>query len=149
MSVIGRGIRFLRFNRHRRMSIKAFLYSAEFRFKILFIDPKKIYKEWGIEGEESPEDADISAYRLCRNVALVVEHVCNRTRWESKCLVRALTAQRLLAEKGVESTMYLGCKLDEHGKMVAHAWVRCGKVYVTGGNGEGYAIVDRFRSRIA
>jgi hypothetical protein len=34
--------------------------------------------------------------------------------------------------------------------MVAHAWIRVGKVYVTGGNGaaDGYAIVDRFRARV-
>ena len=29
-------------------------------------------------------------------------------------------------------------------KMVAHAWLRCGKMYVTGGDGTGYSIVDKF-----
>ncbi|WP_051204843.1 lasso peptide biosynthesis B2 protein [Butyrivibrio sp. VCD2006] len=64
--------------------------------------------------------------------------------------MRALTAQKLLLEKGIESTLYLGCKEDETGKMVAHAWIRCGKAYVTGGNGaaDGYAIVEKFRARI-
>ena len=35
--------------------------------------------------------------------------------------------------------------LDENGKMIAHAWLRCGKMYVTGGNGAEYAMVDKFR----
>ena len=41
--------------------------------------------------------------------------------------------------------MYLGCKMNE-GKMVAHAWLRCGAMYVTGGDGvaNGYAVVDKF-----
>ena len=34
-------------------------------------------------------------------------------------------------------------RLEEE-KMVAHAWLRCGEMYVTGGNGEGYAIVSKF-----
>ena len=39
--------------------------------------------------------------------------------------------------------MYLGCGMDR-GKMVAHAWLRCGRMYVTGGDGTGYSVVDRF-----
>ena len=39
--------------------------------------------------------------------------------------------------------MSLGCKIED-GKMVAHAWLRCGEMYVTGGNGAEYAMVDKF-----
>ncbi len=45
--------------------------------------------------------------------------------------------------KGIQSTLYLGCGYDE-GKMVAHAWLRVGKMYVTGGDGTGYSVVDKF-----
>ena len=111
---------------------------------------KKLNKKWGIEGEESSYDAEIDEYRFCKKVSYAVNQVCNKTKWESRCLVRALTAQKLLAETGIDSTLYLGCKLDENKKMVAHAWIRCGKLYVTGGNGEadGYAVVDKFKARI-
>jgi len=33
---------------------------------------------------------------------------------------------------------------DENGKMIAHSWLRCGKMYVMGGNGEGYGVVAKF-----
>jgi hypothetical protein len=117
---------------------------------MLYADTKKLNKKWGIEGEESAYDVPMDVYRYCKKVSYAVNQVCNKTKWESKCLVRALTAQRLLSEKGIDSTMYLGCKLDENQKMVAHAWIRCGKVFVTGGNGaaDGYAIVDKFKARI-
>ena len=65
--------------------------------------------------------------------------------WESKCLVRAMTARKLLKEAGIHSTLYLGVGKDE-GKMIAHAWLRCGQMYVTGGNGSSYAMVAKFRN---
>jgi hypothetical protein len=116
---------------------------------MLYENTGKLNKKWGIEGEESPEDATLDEYRFSKKVAYAVNQVCNKTKWESKCLVRALSAQRLLAEKKIESTMYLGCK-ELDGKMVAHSWIRVGKMYVTGGNGvaDGYAVVAKFKSRI-
>ena len=75
--------------------------------------------------------------------AQIVGKVCDKTPWESKCLVRALAAQRLLCRRGLSSTLYLGCGMEE-GKMVAHAWLRFGEMYVTGGDGGGYTTVARF-----
>ena len=34
----------------------------------------------------------------------------------------------------------------EDGKMIAHAWLRCGLLYVTGGTGQGYSTVAKFRA---
>ena len=150
MSIIGRIYRFIRYNKHKKLTLKAWMLSAYYRFQMLYTDTAKLNKKWGIEGEESPEDVTLREYRICRNVAYSVHRVCSKTKWQSKCLVRALTAQRLLAEKGIESTLYLGCKMDENQEMVAHAWLRVGKAYVSGGNGaeDGYAIVDKFRSKV-
>lgn len=142
VSVIG----FLKNNNYKKWTILAYLYSMEFRFKILTVKPDKLKEQWGVRGEESPEDDDKQNYYIARGISRVVNRICNKTKWESKCLVRALTAQRLLKQKGIASTMYLGCGYDENGKMVAHAWLRVGKMYVTGGNGEGYACVDKFRA---
>ena len=61
--------------------------------------------------------------------------------WRDICLVRTLTTQKRLKQKGISSTIYLGCGSDE-GRMVAHAWL-CGQYYVTGGDGSGYSIVDK------
>ncbi|MCA5963741.1 lasso peptide biosynthesis B2 protein [Blautia sp. RD014234] len=74
-----------------------------------------------------------SPVSICKKVSYAVDQVCQKTKWESKCLVRALTAQKLLRRKKIATTLYLGCGLDENGKMIAHAWLRCGKMYVTGG----------------
>ena len=150
MSLIGRAYRFIRYNEHKVITLKAWVLSARYRFQMLYEKTNKLNNKWGIEGEESPEDATIDEYRFAKKVAYAVNQVCGKTKWESKCLVRALTAQRLLAEKGIESTMYLGIKEDENHKMLAHSWIRVGRMFVTGGNGsaDGYAVVDRFRARV-
>ncbi len=135
--------RFIRYNNMKGLTILAWIYSAFFRFRILTAKANKLAGKWGREGEESPETATLEEYKYAKRVAYAVNHVCNKTKWESKCLVRALTAQKLLRKKGIPSTLYLGCGLND-GKMVAHAWLRCGKMYVTGGNGSEYAIVDKF-----
>lgn len=143
---IARAFRFVKYNRAKKLTARAIFLSAYYRLCILMVKPKKLHKRWGVEGEETDREGIAPwQYRYAYWVSYAVEHVCSRTAWESKCLVRALTAQRLLKTKGIPSTMYLGCKMED-GKMVAHAWLRVGKVYVTGGNGEGYSIVDRFKT---
>ena len=151
MGLFFRGYRFLRYNEHKRETLKAYFWSGIYRYQILYKPSKKLKPKWGIAGEESPKKASLDDYRYAKKVSYAVNQVCSKTKWESKCLVRALTAQKLLAEKGIESTMYLGVKEDGNHKMVAHSWIRVGRVFVTGGNGvaDGYAVVDKFRSRIS
>ena len=143
-SIFAKTFRFIKYNRFWGLTFRALFLSAYYRLCILFVKPMKLQKRWGIEGEESAPDESMDAYRYAYKVSYAVDRVCTRTSWESKCLVRALTAQHMLMKKKISSTLYLGCKMDE-GKMVAHAWLRVGKMYVTGGNGDGYSIVDRFR----
>lgn len=143
--MIKRIYRFIRYNEHKIITLQAWMYSAIYRFQILYKKSDKLKDKWGIRGEESPADEGIESYRYAKKVAYAVNQVCNKTKWESKCLVRALVAQRLLKKKEISSTMYLGCGLDEKGAMIAHAWLRCGKMYVTGGNGKEYATVEKFR----
>lgn len=136
-------VNFLKYNHHKRLTVQAYVYSGFFRLSLLLVKPARLRKYWGTEGKESPAEADAESCRYAKRVAYAVGHVCGKTAWESKCLVRALTAQRLLKRKGIPSTLYLGCGMED-GRMVAHAWLRCGRMYVTGGDGTGYSIVDRF-----
>ena len=83
------------------------------------------------------------------HVAQRVARVARRVPWESKCLVQAMVAQRLLRGYHIESTLYLGVGLDKEkeagNNMIAHAWVRSGPYHICGGNGEGYAVVAKFK----
>ena len=130
------------------MVVKALFYSAKFRLNLKMFEPKRLKKNWGIENEESGEEEPEEQIRYVVKTGKAVLCVCNNTAWESKCLVRALTAQKLLKKKKIHSTLYLGVRQDENGNMLAHAWLRWGKYIVTGGYEDlgKYAVVSRFKS---
>lgn len=136
-------VRFIKYNKSKKMTVEAYIYAGWYRFCILVFKPKKLQKYWGEEGRESSAEEINKNYHVAAHVGQIVNRYCNKTMWESKCLVRALTAQKLLSKRNIHTTLYLGCG-KENDKMVAHAWLRCGEMYVTGGNGEGYAVVDCF-----
>lgn len=136
-------VNFIKDNKFKVETLLSYFYSALFRMLILLIKPKYLQRFWGEEGKESQDEENVAVYKYAASISRIVNRICNKTSWESKCLVRALTAQKLLKRKGIHSTMYLGCGLKD-GKMVAHAWLRVGKMYVTGGDGSEYSVVDKF-----
>ena len=142
VSIVG----FLKNNKNKRMTIKSWAYAAFYRFQIAFFSRKRLEKHWGVLGEETDMRIKPWQVRYARWVSQNVNRVCEHTPWESKCLVRALTARKLLLEKGISCTLYLGVGKDEKGAMIAHAWIRTGPYYVTGGNGEEFATVATFKN---
>lgn len=137
-------IGFFKDNHQKRVTLAVWCYAAIFRSAILYIPMSRLKKYLGAEGQESPEDAEPSEYKYAKLISKQVNRSANNTPWESKCLVRALTARKMLIKKGISSTLYLGVSTED-GKMIAHAWLRVGKMYVTGGNGEGYSIVAKYK----
>lgn len=139
-----RVINYIRLNKEKWLTIEVWFWTAVFRFFIRFIPVKYMQKHYGISGEESPDEESMDHYAIVRKIAYHVNRIAEHTPWESRCLVRALTAQRLMTRNAITSTLYLGVKTEED-KMIAHAWIRTGGYYVTGGNGDGYAMVAKFR----
>ena len=132
-------------NKRKVMTIRALLLSAQMRMLLVFVPIKHLRPYLGVEGmESSMDDLDTEQRRNAFWISDRVNRVAQRTPWQSKCFVRALVAQRLLSSYGMASTLYLGVGKDEEGKMIAHAWLRSGPYYVTGGTGEEYATVARF-----
>ena len=137
-------IRFIKNNDRKRRTLAIWYLTAFYRAQMLMIPSKKLQKNWGESGKESPETDLTVNYRYAYVVARDVSRIADHTPWESKCLVRALTARYLLHRKGIKTTLYLGVGKDENGKMIAHSWLRCGELYVSGGDGSNYATVAKF-----
>ena len=137
-------IRFFKINKNKKMTLAIYGLTAFYRAQMLLIPSKILQKHWGKKNEESPNEETIENYRYAYRVSREVNRIADKTPWESKCLVRALTARFLLHRKDIFTTLYLGVGKDENGVMVAHAWLRCGERYVTGGDGSTYATVARF-----
>lgn len=73
-----------------------------------------------------------------RRIRWAVQAAARHLPWECRCLAQALVGQILLAQHGIAGTLYLGVRRDAHGATSAHAWLRSGTIYVTGGRGHGH-----------
>lgn len=134
-------------NEHKLLTIRIWFMTAWYRFLLVALPRKNYQKSWGILGEETPNTDDAITEEQFKYICVISEHVNHsgsKTPWKSLCLVRALTARKLMIEKHIPCTLYLGAGKDEQGKFVAHAWTRAGKYYVTGGDGAQYACVAKF-----
>lgn len=128
------------------MLIEVLFLSAYYRMKLLYFPFAKLSDKIGTLGFETEKEAQNET--ICMECAWATDVICKRTPWESKCLVRALTAKKLLNQRKLPCTLYMGVLLNQQGDMTAHAWLRCGEIYVSGGNGEGtYTITAVYGDR--
>ena len=134
-------------NKEKVFLFQAFYLSGLFRFAILFIPFKKLASILGKYKEETSNELLDEEKDTIFKVAWTVDFVCRNTLWESKCLVRALTAQRMLTTCKINSTIYLGIAKDKENenKLLAHAWLRTGPYIITGARERaGFQEVARF-----
>lgn len=83
--------------------------------------------------------------RDARLVHELMESMFRHIGWKDSCLIRALTAKKLLNRMGEKCTLYMGVRKKEGEAMTAHAWLRCGKLIVTGGDSmAGYTVTAIF-----
>lgn len=140
--------KFIKIDTKKKVSfIKAYIYTGIARAFILFVPFNKLKKQMGQVKVESDYDLSDDIYAVAREVRWAVTKASIYTPWESKCLVQALAAQRMLKEKGIKTTLYLGVGKGNKNEMLAHAWIRCGSYIVTGGaNKDEFAVVAKFTS---
>lgn len=136
--------RFLRYNRNKFLSVYALVLSAYYRFIVLCLPMSFLQKKFGTRGMESSTQITTEQLNYAKRVSIVTNRICNQTKWQSKCLIRAMVAQRLLYRKCISTTLYLGVKKEES-RLIAHAWLRTGSFSCTGGTGEDYTVVAKFR----
>ena len=75
----------------------------------------------------------------------LMESMFRRVGWKDSCLIRALTAKRILNSMGFKCTLYMGVRKREGQGMTAHAWLRCGKRIITGADSmDGYTVTATF-----
>ena len=141
--IVKRIYNFIRYNKQKRLLFLIYFYLGYFRFYMIKIKKDYLEKKIGVRGGESKYDETLENIRLAKVIAYRVNQISTKTPWQSKCLVRALTIQKLLIDRKINCTLYLGVGKNND-NMIAHAWIRCGECYLSGGNGEGYAIVGQY-----
>lgn len=123
--------KFLVISRAKKLLIlEAFLLLGIARLAIITLPFKKIASYLGNLDQEIDwtEETD-----LLKEVAWAVNGVARFTPWKSNCLARAAAVAIILRRRGISYSIYLGVARDETNNLTAHAWLRSGQLYLTGG----------------
>lgn len=130
--------------RDKILVIRIVLLSMIIRLMLLKIPFKFISKHIGIKNGEATYNPTLEERKWLNRISIIIEKVCFNTPWESKCLVQALIGQRLLWKRKLKSTLFFGVTKDNHNKLIAHAWLKCGDYYVTGRNSIPFGVVAKY-----
>ena len=125
--------------------LEAVFWLPVMKFIIHFI-PMKIYTPF-ILGEVlkvTSENEIRNKEQLFENMKWGINLVSEKMPWNKKCFAMAATAKIMLRYRGINSTLYLGLSKKENQRLGAHAWLRAGNFYITGGDGKGYTVVSYF-----
>lgn len=112
--------------------IEAFFLMGLARMAILIFPFRYIASIIGNQMAESSYEVNDKSHLAAHEIGYIVQRLSSWTPWESKCLVKALAAQIMLKNRHIPTTLYLGIAKDGTEKLLAHAWLRCGEIIVTG-----------------
>jgi hypothetical protein len=115
------------------------------RLAVVLLPFRWVARSLGKEAAQTPEeDLPAHAWRI-RRIGVMVHTVAHHVPWTSKCLDQAIAAKIMLARRGIPTTVYFGVRNDEKGRLAAHAWLRSGTRYVTGGASRSrFTIINSF-----
>jgi hypothetical protein len=117
----------------RAQLAEAVIYLAASRLALLFIPFNRLAPYLGVQQAQSPQTLAAPVHQAqAAQVGRAVKIMSRFVPWDSMCLAQALAARWMLNRRKLVSTLYLGVAYDENKKMLAHAWLRCGPVFVTG-----------------
>jgi hypothetical protein len=127
-------------NQGIKLIIQAFFYGAWIRFLMVFVKFSWYESLLGKRNYISPlNNLDSKQQDKILHIQQIIYSVGKYTPWQSKCLVKALSAKWILANFGIQSTIYFGIRQHEipEGKMdlLAHAWLKVGDQFITGKRG--------------
>lgn len=93
---------------------------------------------------ETPHIDSSSETEFLRRTTWAVQVASDAMPWRIKCFALAVTLKWMLGRRGVPSVLYLGARTHGTAGFSAHAWLRCGTVYLVGGDGAEFGKVSSF-----
>lgn len=114
------------------LALETLLFLSLFKALVCVRSKASIKAKLGLFQSETLTSLSVSEAKTVKTIARLIQRISRRLPWKSLCLDKALTAQRLLAHRGIASTLYLGMIKNEKKDLTAHAWLRAGPIWVTG-----------------
>lgn len=128
--------------------METFIYLGWARI-LLFLPFTKLAPSLGIQMQETPHTQKSANKAILKKISQAIEIISNHTFWESKCFVKAIAGMKMLERRRIDSTIYLGTAKNDAGELVAHAWLRSGRVYITGADVMSkFTVVGKFAKQI-
>lgn len=122
---------------------EAYVRLAFVRLLIVSLPFRFVASHLGELQAETPRDDDPSAQLTARRVRRAILAASRRAPWRCKCLEQAIAAKTMLRSRGLATTLYLGVARAD--ALEAHAWLRCGSYFVSGGDGASrFVVVSTF-----
>ena len=126
----------------RRLLVEATVLLAMVRFALVLLPFRLVARHLGAPRQES--DADVTERPVLRRVAWAIDAVSRRAPWRCKCLEQGIAAKMMLRRRRLANTLYLGVARGDR-EIEAHAWLRSGTMYVTGGSdNQRFSVVSTF-----
>lgn len=146
MKTLRRFFLFVKLDRKTLFLFIEAIYTLAWARILLFIPFAKLAPRLGTKAQEtSDQHLQPSAAVTCKHVASAVNIISRYTIWDSKCLVRAIAGMKMLERRGIDCTLYMGTAKDESSRLIAHAWLRSGPLYITGADVMNrFTIVEKF-----
>lgn len=103
--------------------------------KIQFMSLRRLTnmgKETAITGLSNDQDSS----KAIKSIKTALRRADRFSFWRNRCLVSSFAGKKMLSRRGIESSIYLGARLDEGGRLKAHAWLKSGDFEVVEKSGE-------------
>ena len=132
----------------RLMLIEAAFWLVVMRLAILLLPFRWTARAFGLTTDGGSGDVDPERLARAARVGWAVEAVAARARWVGTCLAQALAGWMLLRRRKLPASLSLGVAKGEESPdgFIAHAWLRCGRTTLTGGNVDRYSVISTFTS---
>lgn len=128
--------------RHRYLLLETLFWLAIARLAMVTLPFRWLTLNMGERMAETPiETLPLEQRRTLFRIAWAIRKLSPHTPWQSKCLVQAMTAKRMLQRRKINSTLYLGVLINKENDpadsdpLKAHAWLRSGRMLLTGAPG--------------
>lgn len=120
-------------SRKRRLIIEAIFCLCLSRFALLCISFQRLASYMGFYLEESSQSMNERNKMTAQQIAQAIRSARKLLPWESTCLSRSMAAMAMLARRKQDSTLYFGVGKNENNRLIAHAWLRTGNIFIVGG----------------
>ncbi|MGF1728816.1 lasso peptide biosynthesis B2 protein [Photobacterium kasasachensis] len=97
--------------------------------------------------ELNGKDPELDCPQKAKQIGHIVRLAAKHLPWQCKCLAQAMAAQSMLRMRNISGIVFIGVNKTSN-DYKAHAWLKVGDSYLTGGNGfTDYQVIDRYSTK--